>query len=364
MKKIIYILIISILFASSINKEIRKTNYYISKMNKKLDSLAIEIHKKEKFLSQINAKILNLNNQIKSLEKELKNSNKNLSFLQDLKKGYEQKSKTIQNEITNFISENYFNNSLQTENINDLIKKEISKKILDKYSQKIEKLIKQNTIISSQIKDINNKINYIIQKQKDLKNKKQELIRLLNKQKKELANLNNKKIKYKQKLQSLIKKQKQLQEKLVKLKVIKKRKPIQNLYFKPQIATYHGAKTIAPIKGKIIKKFGSYIDPIYKIKVYNDSITIKPYKKNSVVRSILSGKVVYIGENNDKKIIVIKHKNNLFSIYANLDKISPLLKKGSYVKRGQIIARVKDSLEFEVTYKEKPINPTKVISIK
>ena len=78
----------------------------------------------------------------------------------------------------------------------------------------------------------------------------------------------------------------------------------------------------------------------------------------------MSGKVVYIGENGNKKVIFIKHSGNLFSIYANLEKISPLLKKGSFVKKGQIIARVKDALEFETTYKDKPINPLKIIKLR
>jgi len=188
--------------------------------------------------------------------------------------------------------------------------------------------------------------------------KKNELLSLLKKRKKELNSLESKKREYKRKLLALINKQKKLQKKLASLLIIKKRAQ------KPTTFTYKGMKTIAPLRGKVIKKFGSYIDPIYKIKIYNDSITIKPFIKNATVRSIMPGRVVYIGENGGKKIIVIKHKNSIFSIYANLSKVSPLLKKGSFVKRGQIIARVKDSLEFEVTYKEKPINPLKVISLK
>ena len=137
-----------------------------------------------------------------------------------------------------------------------------------------------------------------------------------------------------------------------------------SIYYKPKIASYYGPKTIPPLRGKIIKHFGSYIDPVYKIRIYNDSITIKPYTPQSTVRAILNGKIVYIGNNDDKKIIIIRHKNDLFSIYANLSKISPILKKGFYVKKGQIIARVKDALEFEVTYKENPINPLKVIRLR
>ena len=371
MRVAVFIFFFSFLFAANVTstkKEIIQTKYYISKMNQKLDKLAAEINKKEKYLKNLNKQIEDLNRQINILKNQLKNSNKKLSELTDIKKGYETKAQKIQNEITDFISENYFVNSIKSENLNDLINKEISQKILEKYSQKINSLTSQNKQILKQIKSVNDTIDLILQKQKELKNKKQKLSQLLKKQKKELSLLNSQKLKYKSKLQNLIKKQKALQNRLVKLKIIKQRKvnvrQVGNAYFKPKIANYRGPKTIAPIQGKIIKKFGSYIDPVYKIKVYNDSITIKPYRQNSVVRSILSGRVVYIGENNDKKIIVIKHKNNLFSIYANLDKISPLLKKGSYVKRGQIIARVKDSLEFEVTYKEKPINPVRVILLK
>jgi len=364
------------LFASNIistKKEIKKTKYVIFKMNKRLDFLAYKIEKKQQFLNELDKRIKKLNQEIKNLQKELINSNKQLYQLNKLKKGYTEKSQNIQNKINNFISENYFINNIKIETLNDLINKEISEAILKKYSTQINYLINQNTKIVNKINLINKKINIILEKKKKLKEKKYTLSKLLKEQRKELITLNRQKAKYKVKLQNLIYKEKELQNRLVKLKIIKKRnqtpnnisvKKIGNIYFKPQIAYYKGPKTIAPVKGKIIKKFGSYIDPIYNIRLYNDSITIKPYKKNSVVRSILNGRIIYIGKEDNKKIIIIKHKNDIFSIYANLDEISPILKRGSYVKKGQIIARVKDSLEFEVTYKERPINPIKIISIK
>lgn len=377
MRIFIILLLITLSFSANINttkKEIIKTKYYIYKMNKILDSLAYDIHQKEHNLQKLNKQINTLDIQIKNLENELKNSNQKLSTLNDLKRGYEDKIKNIQDYITNFISENYFINSIKPENINDLVNKEISQAILKKYSTKINSLITQHKQLFLQIQNINKKINNILNTKKELTLKKEQLYTLLKKQKKELILLKNKKIKYKEKLQALIQKQRALQHKLVKLNIIKKRasknitsinvKKIGSVYFTPKIANYYGPKTIPPVQGKIIKRFGSYVDPIYKIRIYNDSITIKPYKPNSVVRSILNGKVIYIGTSNDKKIIIIRHKHDLFSIYANLDKISPILKKGSYVKKGQIIARVKNSLEFEVTYKERPINPIKVISLK
>ncbi len=360
---------------------IQKNRIYISKMNQKLDRLAKQISLKQNVLNDLNNKISTLNIQINNLDKKLQNSNKTLSELNDLKKGYETKSEEVQNEITNFISENYFNTLLKPENINDLINKEITNKILEKYSNKINTLIKENNLIVSKIKEINTQINTITFEQNELIKKKKRLAKLLKTQKKELSELNREKTTYKAKLQKLLNEQKFLQDRLAKLKIIKKKKKIPqisgnfkpsnikvrkvgSIYYKPKIASYYGPKTIPPLKGTIIKQFGSYIDPVYKIRIYNDSITIKPYKPNSTVRAIFSGKIVYLGNNDDKKIIIIKHKNNLFSIYANLSKISPILKKGFYVKKGQIIARVKDALEFEVTYKENPINPLKVIKLR
>ena len=391
MKKIFLFLLASLVFANTITytkKKISHTKFAISKMNHKLDFIANEINKKQIFLNKINKKIDNLNKQIDILNKELNNSSTKLSEFTDLKKGFETKSQKIQNEIINFISENYFTSTSKTQNLQDLIDKEITKKILKRYSKKINLLIQKNKKMLNRIQILNTNINNIKQKQNILFKTKQKLAILKKNQKKELLSLNQEKKQYKKRLQTLIRKEENLQNRLVQLNIIKKRKALQiqrqmeakkqnqnlnvninvkkygSLYFNTKTANYKGAKTIPPVKGTIIKKFGSYIDPVYKIKIYNDSITIKPYKPNSVVRAVLSGRIVYIGRSNSKKVVIIKHKNALFTIYANLDKVSPLLKKGLYVKKGQIIARINGNLEFEVTYKEKPINPTKVIALK
>ena len=383
MKKIIFFLLTSLLlFANTITstqKKISQTKFIISRMNQKLDFIANEINKKYYLLNQINKKIENLNIQINLLNQELNNSKTKLSDFNRLKKEFIKKSLKIQNEIINFISGNYFNSTTKTENITDLIDKEITKNILKKYSQKINLLIQKNKTILNQITILNIKINNIKQKQALLIKTKQKLALFKKTRQKELLSLKQDKKKYKKRLQNLIQKEKNLQNKLAQLNIIKiKRirhkkenknikvnlnvKKYGSLYFTPNIANYKGPKTIPPLKGKIIKKFGSYIDPIYKIRIYNDSITIKSYKENSIVRAILSGKIIYIGKSNGKGIIIIRHRNNLFSIYANLEKISPILRKGLYVKKGQIIARIKNNLEFEITYKNHPINPIKVIA--
>jgi len=353
------------------------TKSNIKKMNKKLDFLAENIFKTEKNLKNLNSKIHNLNKRLLILKNSLKNSSVILNNLNKNKKNMLQKQKKIKEKIISFLSQNYYINSKKIETINDLIYTSLSNSLLTKYSKQIEESIKRNQNIEKNIYSIDREIKQIIYKQKQLANLKKDLTKLKIKQQRILNNLKRQKETYKQKLENMLKKENDLQKKLAKLKIIKERKKtanvanlknlnvkkVGNAYIKPKVVRYRGRKTIPPVRGKVIKKFGSYIDPIYKIKIYNDSITIKT-RPNALVKSIFSGKVIYIGENNGKKIIFIKHRNHLFSIYGNLYKISPLIKKGTYVKKGQIIARVKNRLEFEVTYKDKAINPLQVINLR
>jgi murein DD-endopeptidase MepM/ murein hydrolase activator NlpD len=372
MKKFLLIIALSVsVFASvtSTKKELKYTSYKIAKMNKKLDALAKQILSQEKEINVLTKKERNIQNDIDSLQRQLKNSTQVLSELTDLAKGLNIKKEEIKAEVIKFISQNYYLDTKQVDSLNDLIYSEINEKALELYSKQISGLLSKYRQIDGNLSVTDKKINGIKSKQAVLIKKKNELSKLKKEKIRELAMLKKQKDDYKKRLLSMIKKQQFLRKKLQELKIVKKRTPQINVkkvgssYFKPKTAVYRGRKTIPPVYGTVIKKFGSYIDPIYKIRIYNDSITIKT-KPYSVVRSIMDGKVVYIGNSGDRMVVFIKHPGNLFSVYANLIKVSPLLKKGSYVKRGQIIARVKNTLEFEVTYKDRPINPLKVIRLR
>lgn len=136
-------------------------------------------------------------------------------------------------------------------------------------------------------------------------------------------------------------------------------------YQKTNIYRYSGSKTISPLKGaRVVKSFGTYIDPIYKMKIFNESVTLKSKSANSKIRNVLNGKVVFAGRNSMLgKVIIIEHSNKLHTIYAGLSKISPLVKTGSRVKKGTIIGRIKRKLIFEATKNSKYINPLRLIRI-
>ncbi len=136
-------------------------------------------------------------------------------------------------------------------------------------------------------------------------------------------------------------------------------------YQKNKIYAYRGRKTISPIRGaKVVKKFGTYVDPIYKIKIFNESITLRAPSKDAKVQNVLNGKVVFAGSSSMLgKVVVVSHSGKIHTVYAGLSKIAPNLKKGSKIKKGYVVGKVSRKLIFEATKNSKHINPLKLIRI-
>jgi murein DD-endopeptidase MepM/ murein hydrolase activator NlpD len=125
---------------------------------------------------------------------------------------------------------------------------------------------------------------------------------------------------------------------------------------------YRGKKTIAPLDSYTIsKKYGTYIDPIYDIKIFNESISLKPKRSNAKVKTVFNGKVIYAAKTAVLDyIVIIEHKRGLHTTYANLSQIAPNIKKGRKIKKGTTIGRIENELIFEVTQKSYHINPIRL----
>ncbi|MEP5152563.1 peptidoglycan DD-metalloendopeptidase family protein [Planktotalea sp.] len=109
---------------------------------------------------------------------------------------------------------------------------------------------------------------------------------------------------------------------------------------KPTVATKTAEMTF-PVQGPIVREYN---------KGKNDGIGIGASAGTSV-KAAAAGTVAAITENTDNlPIIVVKHPNNLLTVYANVDGLK--VKKGDSVSRGQQIASVRagssDFLHFEV----------------
>ena len=100
------------------------------------------------------------------------------------------------------------------------------------------------------------------------------------------------------------------------------------------------------------------------MKFFYENIILVPKNRNADVKNVLDGKVVFAKDNPViKKVVIIEHKDSLYTVYAYMDRISDTIKPGVFVKKGYTIGKVHEKLSFEVTQKDKHIDPLQLIKI-
>jgi len=140
---------------------------------------------------------------------------------------------------------------------------------------------------------------------------------------------------------------------------------VNSSYTPSKTYKYKGGKTISPLSGaKLVKSFGTYVDPIYKIKIFNESITLQSSSSNAKVQNILNGKVVFAGQSSMLgKVVVVAHNQKIHTVYAGLSKIAPTIHVGAKIQKGYVVGKVNEKLIFQATKDSKHINPLELISI-
>ena len=366
---------------SSINKKMAQNAKAILKQKK-------AILKQQKFLQELQAElgekelVYKVNTQHLA---ELKQKQKKLLKIQD-KIEQELVFEIAQSvSISIILEEEYMVDSeslIEFEVLQSMLK--ISKEKANKLNQEFYKNSKDIDTLNIHASSLEVAISNIDTKRKNLLNTQK-------KNKKALKKLKIAKASYKKELKKILKKQDTLKKTLAKLNIIKideirkakEEEERRKAFASKRIASsknmpkvkrhgssyqvvktkrYTGPKTIAPLSSyTIIKKYGTYTDPIYGIKIFNESISLKPKKANAKVKTVFNGKVIYA----DKtavldNIVIIEHKNGVHTIYANLSQISPNIRKGKKIKKGYTIGRINDELIFEVTQKSYHINPIRL----
>ncbi|HSR74196.1 MAG TPA: peptidoglycan DD-metalloendopeptidase family protein, partial [Sulfurovum sp.] len=154
-------------------------------------------------------------------------------------------------------------------------------------------------------------------------------------------------------------------EKTKVYKESEKVRQVNSSYTPSQTYKYSGGKTISPISGaKLVKGFGTYVDPIYKIKIFNESITLQSPASNAKVQNVLNGKVVFAGQSSMLgKVVVVAHNQKIHTVYAGLSKIAPTIHVGAKIQKGYVVGKVNEKLIFQATKNSKHINPLELISI-
>jgi len=400
---IVLVFFVSLLFSQgSTDKKIKNTSYKLNSysrnyanINRKMAVTAREILKQKHSLIKQSRYLKALKIELELKEHSYKKDAQELKLMKSSQKDLKAKQNDIEEKLVFVIAksvslsvvldEKYAQDEtsvMEFEVLKTMLKK--SKNQVKILSIKFVKNVEKITSLDKHAKKLEVAITSIDKKRKNV-------LKIQEANKKAIKKLVSARKSYKEKLKTLLKRQNLLKRTLSKLNLIKideikkkkeekeRKKAFQNKknllnetlpkvkkhgssYQAVRTKKYKGKKTIAPLDSYIItKKYGTYIDPIYGIKIFNESISLKPKEPNAKVKTVFNGKVIYADKTAVlKNIVIIEHKNGLHTIYANLSQISPNIKKGIKIKKGYTIGRVKNELIFEVTQKSYHINPIRL----
>jgi len=409
---------------TSIEQKIKhnKNRLQNSKNNARLTNLKLKILVKQikvesRQLAKLESDIKSLNRTINNKQSELSDAKGNLKHLQNNSKKILKEKKMSEEEIINTIIDNFSSsvglNFGQDSSEKAIIDSQIYHLLLNNSKDNIIRLNSNYMQLSQNQSDSQAHISKIKKYIAKREAEKLKLRHLMKMQKRIVYSFRQKHRAYQNQLKKTLKKQDSLSNLLGKLKILKKAKEdkrrriekereerikallmqknaqkqdssslknMQNHFAKNinfdvrmlgssitgiRVANYRGKKTIPPLRHfTITKKFGKYFDPVYKIKLFNDSIILKPSSSKAKVYAVLSGKIVYAKKNTSMfdNIVIIEHAHGLHTIYSHLDEISPHLKVGRWVPKGYVVGRVDDVLNFQVIKNNDYINPKELFS--
>ncbi|WP_228144698.1 MULTISPECIES: murein hydrolase activator EnvC family protein [Arcobacteraceae] len=398
----------------SLANKIADQNKNIIKLEKDIKKVNSDINEHEVLLEESKSKLAQLRTKSSNLIKEKKGNEEQIvdTIIEDFSTSIALKlaskntlGELIDSEIYTILSENSKDQILKLDNNYDLLTNntKINKKKIEKISSYIEKRKKTkktlNTLknkhskslvnLEDQHKSYQKELKKVVEQQESLKKllsnlnilkeaelkkerirraKIQRLLALKKKKAEAKKRRNAKKSKSKSKTQA--------KEETIQTAEVRNQKYAKNLNLDVKkigsstsgvkVVRYRGKRTIAPLKSfNVVKKFGTYYDPIYKIKLFNESIVLKTKRPKAKVVSVLNGKVVYAKKNSGmlENVVIIQHENGLHTIYSHLDEIAPTLKVGKWIKKGYVVGRVNKNLTFQATKNSAHINPKDLFRI-
>ena len=382
----------------SLGNKINIQNKNIIKLEKNIKKVNSDINKHQKLLQESKIKLEQLKNKSLNLIKEKKGNETQIvdTIIEDFSTSIALRlaskntlGELIDSEIYTILSENSKDQILKLDNNYDLLTNNTKKN--QKKIKSISTYIEKRKQIKKTLSTLKNKHSKSLTNlEGEHKSYQRELKKVVNQQeslKRLLSNLNILKAKElrKEKIKKLLAKKNKSRKVTVKktnkeMKIetaaVRNQKYAKNLNLDVKkigsstsgvkVVRYRGKKTIAPLKSfNVVKKFGTYYDPIYKIKLFNESIVLKTKKPKAKVVSVLNGKVVYAKKNSGmlQNVVIIQHLNGLHTIYSHLDEIAPTLRIGKWIKKGYVVGRVNKNLTFQATKNSSHVNPKDLFKI-
>ncbi len=376
-------------------KRLASTRSTYAKMDRKLAKIARQIEENRRSLARLDRMIATLDKEIAVNSVLLEEGQKNLrQILQETEKldAIRQEKKR---RLVDLLANRYILEEIKKEkgiqSPDDVVASEVIRSLIESDNARIRDLQRSYLKTVSKAQSLRQEADRIRQMIARLQKRKKEADEEKARRKKLVAQLEKEKKAYKTRLEKIQREESDLRKTLAKLNILKKRqieasrrkrtkserteiaradhlkvRTIGSSYQKHAVGRYRGPKTISPVgRAKVVKRFGTYIDPIYKIKIFNESVTLQPLKRNAKVKTVLNGRVVFAKDTPMLgKVVIVEHRNNLHTIYAKMDKIAPTIHEGKKIRKGYVIGRVQKDLMFEVTQKNRHINPLELIRLR
>lgn len=398
-----FVLFLILCFVGGLSADTQKkikqqSNYLNSKgrlekrITRKLQDVAYEIIKKSKSINALDNKIKNLNASIVQNGTIIIQRKKILNSLLDNNKELSKQKKDLEKKIIEIIAKDFSYFLISDKNYIETRDSILIEEIMDRMDiimrKEYSQIAKNYEKINKNIFVHKRKIDSIRSQIRNSTKDKEKLVLLKKKKESTIKKLNKTKLRYRNRLVRLSRERSSIRATLEKLKILKKSEDLKALrskeirrrksksnklsvrqigssYQTSKVKRYRGRKTIAPLASFIVKrKFGNYVDPIYNIKIFNESITLESKISNAKVKNVLNGKVVFAKDTSVlNKVIIIENANGIHTIYAHLSQIAPTVRVGKKIRKGYVIGRVSSDLTFEVTQKNYHINPLDLIKV-
>ena len=387
--------------ASTVDKIHEKTKILENKVQTerqihgKMQDVASEIIAEEAAIEKIKEKIGNLEENILQSQNEIAKKGGNLERLTKDTQTLLTQKKELEEKITKIIAED-FSFYLMTEreyidSKDSVLVDEIIHQMDTVLSKEFTKLTKEYKNTHEQIQSQSKEMKNIHADLKNAKTKYEELLGLEKKKESSILALNQKKETYKKQLDNIEKERDEIHATLQQLQIIKgqeeakllaeknakkgDKKPtpatasgsdirqLGSSYQESSVKKYTGEKTISPLDDYTIKRrFGDYMDPIYKMKIFNENVVLSSKTPDVTVKNVLNGKVIFAKDTASlKKVVIVENGDGIHTIYAHLSKIAPTIEVGQKIKKGYVLGRVDNDLTFEVTQKNYHIDPLELI---
>ncbi|PHM16583.1 MAG: peptidase M23 [Sulfuricurvum sp. PD_MW2] len=397
------LLVISVLSASltgakidekiqNTSKQLNQTKQTYSTLNAKLEATASKIMQQRQIVDGQQEKLNTLVEELKSKENVYQTNKMTLKGLEAQQTLLIKTQNEIEQRLVFAIARNtsisLLINDDRAKEVGSIITEEALKLHLKQIQQEIRDLNAIFVSNAERISGLSSQTTVLKQSISVIDQQKNRVLETKKANEKAIVQLEQEKNEYKKSLDKILNQQRSLQNTLASLNIIKQQalkpkkappplvpqkpgsKPVPEdvkqavaQYSPSSVAAYSGEHTIAPLDGYVVtKRFGPYTDPIYGIKIFNDSVSLRPTEADAKVKTVLNGKVILAKPTAMlENVVIIEHDNGLHTIYAHLDKIAPTVEVGKRLKQGSIIGRVGRELMFQVTQRNAHIDPMQMI---